>query len=167
MNKLYAGIGSRKTPQSICMMMYDAAFKLARKGYTLRSGGADGADLAFQFGCEATGGKKEIFLPKKGFNGNKSSLYPPSPEAYVEAKRFYPKWSNLSDDGKAYMARNAHQVLGSDLKTPVGFILFWTESGGIMGGTGQALRMAKFYQIPTYCIGRDNINHLLTEPLQS
>lgn len=162
MNKIYAGIGSRETPYAVQKDMYEIAFALARKGYTLRSGGADGADKAFEAGCDdAVIGKKEIFLPWPKFNGNPSILMVPTPEAYVEARRFHPKWSSLDDKGRAFMARNAHQVLGSDLITPVDFILFWTKSGGAMGGTGQALRMAKFYQIKTYCIGRDDVNHLL------
>jgi hypothetical protein len=163
MNKIYAGIGSRETPQSICMMMYDAAFKLARKGYTLRSGGAEGADTAFELGCaDSVMGKKEIFLPWPKFNNNLSILMMPTIEAHAEARRFHPNWKNLSQAGQNLTARNAHQILGSDLKTPVDFVLYWTFDGSAAGGTGQGLRMAKFYEIPTYCIGRADINHLLS-----
>ena len=37
---------------------------------TLRSGGADGADLAFEIGAA----NKEIYLPSKDFNNNSSDL---------------------------------------------------------------------------------------------
>ena len=49
--KYYAGIGSRKTPKDICELMTRVARYLYFKGYTLRSGAADGADTAFEIGA--------------------------------------------------------------------------------------------------------------------
>jgi predicted Rossmann fold nucleotide-binding protein DprA/Smf involved in DNA uptake len=46
----YAGIGSRKTPWDICNTMVYLARALRRKGYTLRSGHAKGADQSFEMG---------------------------------------------------------------------------------------------------------------------
>jgi len=46
----YSGIGSRSTPENILHMMGDVAYRLANKGWILRSGGADGADNAFEQG---------------------------------------------------------------------------------------------------------------------
>ena len=71
----YAGIGSRKAPKEAIDRMAELAEELAGKGYTLRSGGAGGADKAFEKGCDAVDGKKEIYLPWEGFNGSKSELY--------------------------------------------------------------------------------------------
>lgn len=159
---IYAGIGSRETPEPICRTMYEIAGILARKGYTLRSGGAKGADQAFEFGCDdMVLGKKEIYLPWKGFMDNDSLLCPPTPAAYSEARRFHPNWIGLTESGRALMARNAHQVLGSNLLTPVDFILFWTKDGKASGGTGQALRMAKHYEIPTCWVGRQDWTAML------
>ena len=156
--KTYAGIGSRETPNNICREMYDIGFKLARKGYTLRSGGADGADKAFEFGCDdMVIGKKEIYLPWRGFNGSTSLLNAVSDEAVDLAKKFHPNWYSLQSAGRCLMGRNAYQVLGSNLNNPVDFILYWTKDGKASGGTGQALRMAKHYMIPAYCVGRDII----------
>lgn len=45
--KYYTGIGSRQTPKDILKLMEDIAFKLAQKGYILRSGAAGGADTAW------------------------------------------------------------------------------------------------------------------------
>lgn len=44
----YAGIGSRETPLSMLKTMTKVADMLAKKGYTLNSGGAIGADVAFE-----------------------------------------------------------------------------------------------------------------------
>jgi predicted Rossmann fold nucleotide-binding protein DprA/Smf involved in DNA uptake len=60
---IYAGIGSRETPPDVQKLIFDIADKLAKKGYVLRSGGADGADLTFEAGCDNSNGLKEIFLP--------------------------------------------------------------------------------------------------------
>ncbi len=53
-------------------------------------------------------------------------------------------------------ARNCHQVLGCDLRTPSDFIICWTKNGKGLGGTGQALRIAKEYNIPIFDIGNYN-----------
>ena len=52
MNKIYAGIGSRTTPKVILDLMTSFAKIYAGKGYTLYSGGADGADTAFEYGVD-------------------------------------------------------------------------------------------------------------------
>ncbi len=55
---LYAGVGSRLTPMPILGLMRKLGFRLAELGYTLRSGAADGADAAFEAGCDEAGGSK-------------------------------------------------------------------------------------------------------------
>lgn len=75
--KIYTGIGSRETPYEILQLMKELA-RLMSECFILRSGGADGADSAFESGCS---GLKEIYLPWKNFNNNTSSLYRISPEA--------------------------------------------------------------------------------------
>ena len=87
MNKTYAGIGSRETPDDIIEFMMKCGAYLANKGYTLRSGGADGADLAFERGCDKYDGIKEIYLPWTGFNGSKSKLVVNKQEAFDIAEQ--------------------------------------------------------------------------------
>jgi hypothetical protein len=48
--KFYTGVGSRKTPPHILKVMRQLATKLNSDGWVLRSGGADGADTAFEQG---------------------------------------------------------------------------------------------------------------------
>ena len=55
----YAGIGSRSTPSSILSIMTILGKTLAQNGYILRSGGAEGADKAFEIGCNEVSGMKE------------------------------------------------------------------------------------------------------------
>ena len=69
--KYYAGIGSRSTPEDVLDRMYKLAILLAKRSYTLRSGGANGADTAFEKGCTIVNGSIDLWLPWNGFNKRK------------------------------------------------------------------------------------------------
>jgi len=143
--KYYAGIGSRETPRDICQTMTRIAAEMQGLGFTLRSGGADGADIAFEVGTTV----KEIWLPWLGFNGSQSKLLP-SPEAFVMAEKYHPAWHKCSPAARKLHARNCHQVLGKDLDTPSEFVICWTKGALSGGGTGQAIRIAKAHGIMIY-----------------
>lgn len=160
---IYAGIGARSTPPDVLEKMRKAAKAMAGMGFVLRSGGARGADTAFYEGvCEKTdpAGHAEIFLPYDGFNGHRYDgtvfIGPPNKEARLLASKFHPNWPVLGCRGRDFMARNAYQVLGYDLDRPCDFILCWTPNGKVVGGTGQALRMAKEYDIPVINFGNSS-----------
>lgn len=141
----YTGIGSRSTPDDILETMIKSAKRLAELGYTLRSGGANGADTAFEIGA---GTLKEIYLPWRGFNGNDSMLTSASNEAFIMAEQFHPAWHKCTDAARKLHARNCHQVLGHNLQFPSKFILCWTPNAELIGGTAQALRIAIHHNIP-------------------
>lgn len=152
--KVFTGIGSRKTPTKVLYAMKEISCKLAESGYILRSGGADGADTAFELGFDEcnTGQEKEIYLPWPKFNNNSSLLHTPLDKAFEITYQFHPNPSALSKGAAKIHARNVHQVLGRDLSSPSNFIIYWSR------GTLQALRIAEYYEIPIYNL-RDN-NHL-------
>jgi hypothetical protein len=150
--KAYAGIGSRSTPLDVIELMELVAEALAWQGWTLRSGHAPGADQAFESGA---GGSAEIYLPWPTFEHSRgiearTIIDRPSPDAYEVAAEHHPQWQYLKRGAKALHARNSHQVLGADLRTPVKFILCWTKLAKGEGGTGQAIRIAKANDIPVY-----------------
>lgn len=158
--KYYAGIGSRETPIELKDNIKNIVEYLNSLDYILRSGAAPGADTFF----EEYAGQKEIYLPWRNFEGNESRLYKPSKESFEMAAKYHPNWYRLSIGARRLMARNCHQVLGQDLKTPVKFIVCWTKDGGATGGTGQALRMAKDLNIPVYNLFFDNmVDKILSE----
>lgn len=157
-HKFYAGIGSRKTPQDVQEMMTAAAALLSEHDLILRSGGADGADTAFELGADPK--KKEIYLPWKGFNQNPSNIYGVSDEALHVASFFHPNWNNLKTSVRILMGRNSHQVLGPFLKHPVLFVLCWTPNGDGSGGTGQAISLAEANQIPVFDMGSMSIEEI-------
>jgi len=155
---IYAGIGARKTPGDILHAMVQVGTFMAAEGATLRSGGAQGADRAFEIGCDfnSNGRKyslKEIYLPSPGWQSNESEHHDVSYEAMRVASMFHPGWGRLDPFVKRLMGRNTYQMLGLDLKTPANFVCCWTLNGGIVGGTGQALRMAAYYGIPVINFG--------------
>jgi hypothetical protein len=138
----YAGIGSRATPQNILYQMTDLAQHLGQCSWILRSGGAKGADKAFEKGAT----KKEIFLATDEI-----------PDAAFEiAATHHPTWGGLGPYVKKLHARNAQQILGKNLDNKVKFVVCWTIDGAETetsvrtGGTGQAIRIANAYNIPVY-----------------
>ena len=152
MKSYYAGIGSRKTPENICQLMIKIARYLHSKKYILRSGGADGADTAFENGAS---NEKEIYLPWKNFNQNQSSLYEPTCEAFEIASQLHPAWNNCKQGAQHLHARNVHQILGQDLKTPVDFVVCWTLNGKIIGGTATAINLAILKKIDVFNLAND------------
>lgn len=155
----YAGVGSRSTPQDQVNRIKVAAQRLRGMGYTLLSGGAMGADSAFEAGA---GTDKQIFLPWARFNGSESMFTKPSREAEQIAASVHPYWRNLSGITKLLMGRNSHQVLGADLLHPVDFLVCWTPDGceseedrsSETGGTGQAIALACRNHIPVFNLAR-------------
>lgn len=151
--KIYTGIGARKTPEPILKNMESAARYLAGEGFILRSGAADGADKAFEAGCDSVQGKKEIYLPWENFNGHKSNFWKPGPIAHDVAAKYHPAWDTLSDGAKKMMARNVNQMFGNHLSVNTQLVVCWTEKGEITGGTGQALRIAQDFKITVLNFG--------------
>lgn len=156
MYKAYAGIGSRDTPKEVLELMFHLGEWLANKGYTLRSGHAQGADISFESGCIKACGAKEIYIPWQGFNHSTSNFFRISNAAYDIAKKYHPAWDRCSKYAKDLMARNSYQVLGIDLNSPCKFIICYTDKGKLIGGTAQALRIAMAYNIPIFNFGSYN-----------
>ena len=72
--KYYAGIGSRETPKEICNKMTEIASLLENQDFVLRSGGAQGADHAFEIGISDQL-MMDIYLPYINFNNKSGSKY--------------------------------------------------------------------------------------------
>lgn len=172
----YAGIGSRKTPPDILAVMHLVAGGLAELGWTLRTGGAESADEAFLNGALDSHGRVELYLPWPRFRDYRQASYAlgrvrvwdrPTRSAYQLAERYHPNWKNLRDSAKSLHAQNAHQVLGPDLTDPVRMLVCWTPGGNEVGGTAQALRIARDRRITVFNLARaedrETIRRLLGE----
>lgn len=152
MFKIYTGVGARKTPADILDLMGRIASAAAERGAILRSGGAKGADTAFEVGA---------LRFAENFEGLAAEIYRPEEanEAAMEiAARYHPAWHQLSSYVKRLHARNAFQVLGADLNTPSECLICWTPDGCCShqyrsirtGGTGTAISIASENGIPVF-----------------
>lgn len=149
---IYTGVGARITPPKALAKIEEIAAYFATLGWILRSGGAEGADSAFENGCDKNNGLKEIYVPWRNFNYNPSRLLP-TEEAMELAAITHPGWMFLKEGARKLHARNCHQILGYDLKTPSDFVVCWTYEGAFRGGTATALTLAKKNNIPIYNLG--------------
>lgn len=185
MSKAYAGIGSRQTPPAILEIMREIAVYMYERDYVLRSGGADGADTAFEGGHDMALGKrvlestcdnltfdptrdltkKEVYLPWANFNGRKNSnhgmIYTPSLDNWSEALRMiekiHPNPEALTRGSRALHARNCYQILGKSLNDPVSVVFCWTDPSYKTGGTRTAVMLAKEWSIPIWNLAIEEI----------
>lgn len=164
--RAYAGIGSRTTPADVCDLMRGIACTLSKRGWILRSGHADGADISFEEGCTGT---KEIYIPWQGFNkarhGHNDAYAVHVLKNHLEtmdiAQITHPNWKACSDGAQMLHTRNVYQILGMDLKTPVSMVICWTKDGNATGGTGQAIRLAERQSIPIFNLFKDDAVDML------
>jgi hypothetical protein len=149
-NKFYTGVGSRNTPTEILTLMTAIAHKLYAMNYILRSGGAAGADTAFELGASQ---KKQIFTANMT-----------TKEAMDIASKYHPAWNKCSTFARKLHGRNAFQVLGPNLCKPSALLICWTPDGCIShaertintGGTGTAISIANAYNVSIYNLQRAN-----------
>lgn len=164
------GIGSRETPQSEMDLLTRIAAAAEKRGMRGRSGGAGGADLAFERGF--TDPKNiDVIVPWKGFlpkgmtqrdvdaflGRPRPSSGPGAPvmlpwakrqEAEEKASHYHPAWHKCSPGAKSLHTRNIPQVVGLELDRPADLVVAWTIDGKATGGTGQAIRMAQDIGVP-------------------
>lgn len=174
MERYYLGIGSRQTPDDVMELIRKLAAQLAAT-HTLRSGAADGADSGFEQGATAAGGRKDIYLAWRGFNGNASPLFGVTPEALAMAAKVHPAWDRLSEGPQKLHARNCNQISGHDLATPAEFVACWTPDGcesaktrnAKTGGTATAIVLAERNKVPVFNLknsaGRNRLVALLKD----
>lgn len=160
------GIGSRETPDDILKLMTRIGRRIEELGGILRSGGAGGADLAFEAGWRKASAC-EIFHPWHGFKpkvggreidvtralGRKRPMQGVgspiviSGEIYDQAEEIasatHPAWEKCGQGARKLHTRNIPQVMGATLNRPTDMVICWTVDGRASGGTGQAMRYAQ------------------------
>lgn len=165
MRRLYAGIGSRKTPPTILKNMTKTAKWLRKRGFILRSGGALGADSAFAAGA---GMDAEIFFPTCRALTDKclvgQTCFCTIPEdAFSIASEFHPAWDKLNDYVKRLHARNVQILFGKDLDDKVDFVVLWSAYDKQRGGTALGWKIAEAYNIPVVSLKDTNAAEQIME----
>lgn len=169
-NAIITGIGSRETPEIELILLSEIGREAEKRGMRGRSGGAGGADLAFERGFTDPKNIDVIFpwrgfLPKDmtehdvtSYLGRERPKQGPGAPVLLEwkmrakaeelAAKYHPAWEKCSQGARALHSRNMPQVLGLQLDNKTDVVVAWTVDGKATGGTGQAIRIAKDLGIP-------------------
>jgi hypothetical protein len=155
MDKFYTGVGSRSTPTEVLQLMTYTAKILDKLDYTLRSGGASGADCAFERGSN----KHAIYSISRNHTpvSGKASIIPdlePYRQLVLECCLHYKNIRNQNI--KDLHTRNICQVIGHIPSEIIksDFLLCYTYSGECIGGTATAIRCAERFDIPVFNFGK-------------
>jgi hypothetical protein len=178
--KYYAGIGSRETPKEICNKMTEIASLLEKQDFILRSGGAQGADHAFEIGISDPL-MMDIYLPYMNFNNKSGSKYifisnhdHINYKAAYESLKYHPRGFNMSHGTKVMMIRNYFQACGLVNQSNSSFVICWTPKGANGytiktryedGGSGQCIRIAAAHNIPVYNLKDSRYSHLTAQEI--
>lgn len=165
----YAGVGSRKAPPEVRGIMIRLGKTLCDMGWVGWSGEAPGPDSWFHQGAKLSAkyasGMFAAIIPWQGFEsedgvkvyskpGNNIYLFE---EARVSRKAYMLGIGarggafGLRQGGIKLHCRNALQVLGWDLASPVRMVIAWAEldkHGRPKGGTATAINLADHMKIP-------------------
>jgi len=160
LNKYATIIGSRHITNQEKELLEQISFNLIRKGYVLRSGGADGSDSVVNYFNNV-----EIIIPWDNFN----NLYhdgkrifslkklPDQIKAKERAMSIHPAADRLSDGAKMLHTRNIYQVIGpqgaAGIKSDI--VIYCADEGDDghpKGGTRTAVVYAKQLGILTHNI---------------
>jgi hypothetical protein len=146
-----ACIGSREVPKDIQKNLMDIGRYLARKGYIISTGNADGADFFFAFGAhEINPSLVEFHLPWDSYNkvyirsGNNVIIDGHNPDYAKIAAELHPNWKACSQGAKKLHTRNVGIVLGC---TQVIAYPRMDNKNNPIGGTAMGIRIAQKYGI--------------------
>lgn len=155
--KYWTGIGSRfGIHEADINKMTEIGMLLTLAGHTLRSGGAEGSDTAFENGVDsAVSGIecfdegfsfKQIFVPWKARDGQ----FLGTEKAFCLAPKFVPHWDNCTTPVKKLHARNVNQVIGPDdeVEALSSVLIAWTPKGDSVGGSSTAINAANHFNVP-------------------
>jgi len=184
MARWYGGVGSRETPIDVWNLMYNLGLYMAYSGWGLSSGGAtkkpdappdtDSADDAFLKGAMACPEMNPVNMLRIYLINAHWEHYKPDPSrgfynsreftetwdlAMDIARQCRGSWEGLRENGIALHTRNAFQMLGHDLVTPVQQCIGWAPSIGkgnkVKGGTNTAFALCHARGIPVMNLYED------------
>lgn len=163
MTRYYTGVGSRRTPQGIRDTMTKIALAMRHRGFILRSGGAEGADRAFETGAASEAHVYLAWPQRTRWERVAPRRTDVGIEAYIMAAGIHPKWLALSEGARKLHARNCYPVLGDDLASPSEFLVCWTPDGCLgpstrtryTGGTATAIVLAALWGVRVFNLQRE------------
>lgn len=162
--KVYTGVGARATPKEILKVMTRIAEQRSLT-HIVRTGGAAGADEQFE-----VAENKILYLPWNKFRGKEGiGKYTKEQEAFADKilQKVFPYTYNLKHVTRLMFRRNVFQVVGlcdrmADVE-PSEQLVCWTPDGAenamaynieTTGGTGIAILIADYFDVPVYNLQR-------------
>lgn len=154
---VYAGVGPRKAPAEALALLSGLSASLARAGLMLRTGYADGADLALYQGAIDAGGAAELILPWSGYNQCSGGHVLTNPRAMEIARQMWGP-EPVTDTIARLLATGVTHVLGLNLDDPAPFVVYWlpfrpgqaVNAPLPQSGTAVGVRTARAYGIPAF-----------------
>lgn len=163
---VYSGVGARETPDNILRAMGLVSSELAKRNWHLRSGGARGADSAFEekAGNNYTSYRVADGFPYRGIPIVSFSDFSPTEDEIAFTKSHYKSYNYKSDYIKGLQIRNGRILrgLGPDYLHSK-FVVCWTEGGKDIGGTGVTIRMAHTLNIPVFNLDAGDTQKMLDD----
>ncbi len=166
MTKYWTGVGSREVSEDIAALQVRIGEVMASKGYTLRSGAAQGSDFNFHQGVfNGNPLLSEIWIPWNGFmkderpsNGKGSTYIIPDKEDFEVARKHYLdtgiiSWfDNMKQGAQKLHGRNYFQVHGFNDELSKVCIYAAKESKfkEESGGTRSAVMLSRLMNVPCY-----------------
>lgn len=180
-----ACVGSRGITAQDIQFLTKIGYQLVSAGWTVHSGGAQGADQAFAVGAaealhhEAPGGLV-IHLPWTSYeraaadaavrrSGGQALLdtVPFTDTERALALQFHPAADRLSRGGVTLMTRNVRIICPQGpSQRPVDLVIALPGDKPGGGGTGQALRLAAHFHIPLHDLRDPALTARYTERVQ-
>jgi len=151
----FAGIGTRALWPYEDKTIFQMSEYLTELGFWCYTGGAPGADEYFERGADIY--RCIVYQPWRGFGtawqANCVVNAGETEEGLASVAKYHPRGRRLKAAVQKLMARNYHQVHGfPEFNQPqVSFVLCCADedlAGNVIGGTGQACRIAKAANIP-------------------
>lgn len=170
---IYVGIGPRSAGEDVLEMAKDCGTALAEMGWTLRSGGAEGMDEAFERGCDKANGAKEIYIPsadfRKRFKDSDKVVHclPKHIEAmrmlldYVDVKA----WESLATQVQMFLVRNVFALAGEKLDKPADCVITWNMYPDT--GSAYLIGLAEAAEIPVFNLRLEGQQEALEDFVQS
>jgi hypothetical protein len=167
--RYYTGVGSRNVPPSIARLQKRIGTILAKKGFTLLTGGAIGSDYNFLNGASAIDPElTQVWRPLspdgKLIVGKLPFGKPHIPVYYIEEDDFQKSRRYLVDKGilpyfdkmemyaQGLHARNYFQIFSTFEVVPSEFVVYYAREfkGVVDGGTRTAVGVGRNEGVPTY-----------------
>lgn len=152
---IYVGVGPMTAGEDMCAQAKIFGQAMAEMGWTLRSGGAEGLDEAFERGALEGNGKTEIFIPsadfRKRFKSSDKVIH--TLDKHIEAMRevapLHENWSQLGTTVQMFLTRIPFCLFGEKLDKPAHFVVGWSKHYPHTGA-GIVLKMAEMAGIPAF-----------------